>query len=85
MRLKRLRDVRRDRGLSQRELANRIGSYQPHIALIEDGKNVLPETADRITRALLCDVSDLVKPEEPVLTLKLSEIPPELLATLTRK
>jgi len=85
MRLKRLRNVRRDRGLSQRELAERVGTYQPHIALIEDGKNIRPETADKIARALLCDTSDLVQPEEPVITLRLSEIPPELLATLTKK
>jgi transcriptional regulator with XRE-family HTH domain len=85
MRLMRLRDVRRNRGLSQRELADRVGTYQPRIAMIESGTNILPETAEKIARALLCDVSDLVQPEEPVITLRLSEIPPEMLATLTKR
>jgi DNA-binding Xre family transcriptional regulator len=82
MRLMRLRDVRRDRGLSQRELADRVGTYQPRIAMIESGTNILPETAEKIAKALLCDVSDLVKPEEPTVTLRLSDLPPGLLQTL---
>ena len=85
MRLMRLRDVRRDRGLSQRELADRVGTFQPRIAMIESGTNIRQETAEKIARALLCDVSDLVQPDEPVITLRLSEIPPEMLATLTKK
>jgi hypothetical protein len=37
-----------------------------------------------IARALLCNVSDLVQPEEPTLTFKLSELNPEVLALLKR-
>ena len=84
MRLMRLRDVRRDRGLSQRELAERVGTYQPRIAMIESGTNILPETAQKIASALLCDVSDLVQPEEPTITLKVSDLPPEILQLLSR-
>jgi transcriptional regulator with XRE-family HTH domain len=82
MRLTRLRDVRRDRGLSQRELGERVGMHQPRIADIEGGIQIRPETAERIARGLLCDVSDLVKPEEPTITLKLSEVPPAMLELL---
>ena len=82
MRLLRLRDVRRDRGLSQRELGERVGMHQPRIAMIESGTQIRPETAERIARGLLWEVNDLVKPEEPTITLKLSELPPGLLETL---
>jgi DNA-binding Xre family transcriptional regulator len=85
MRLMRLRDVRRDRGLSQRELADRVGTYQPRIAMIESGTNILPETAEKIAWALLCEVSDLVQPEEPVVVLKVSDLPPGVLEMLTSK
>jgi transcriptional regulator with XRE-family HTH domain len=84
MRLMRLRDVRRDRGLSQRELGKRVGMHQPRIAMIESGTRIRPETAERIARGLLCDVADLVKPEEPTITLRLSEVPPQLLETLKK-
>jgi transcriptional regulator with XRE-family HTH domain len=84
LRLKRLRDVRQDRGLSQQQLATRVGTYQPQISRIEDGANILPETADRIAKALLCDVSDLVMPEEPTITLKLSDISPDVLEMLKK-
>ena len=84
MRLMKLRDVRRNRGLSQRELAKRVGTYQPRIAMIESGTNILPETAHKIASALLCDVSDLVQPEEPTITLKVSDLPPGVLEMLTK-
>ena len=85
MRLLRMKDVRRDRGLSQRALGERLGMVQARVAMIESGANILPRTAERIASALLCDVSDLIKPEESTITLKVSELPPELLATLTKK
>jgi hypothetical protein len=53
--------------------------------MIETGANVSRETAERLAAALLCDVADLMKPEEPTVTLRLSEIPAELLATLQRQ
>ena len=84
MHLKRLRDVRRDRGLSQRELGERIGVLQPRIAMIEGGANISRETANKLASALLCDVSDLVQPEEPTITFKVSDLPPEILQLLSR-
>ncbi len=87
MRLKRLRDVRQSRNLSQSALAARVSSTwdQPRISKIEDGASVRPETADRIAKALLCNVGDLVMPEEPTVTLKLSDLPPEILTLLAKK
>ena len=80
----RLRDVRRDRGLSQRELGERVGMHQPRIAMIEAGIQIRRETAERLAKGLLCDVEDLVKPDEPTITLRLSEVPPEMLEMLKR-
>jgi transcriptional regulator with XRE-family HTH domain len=82
MRLDRMKIMRRDRGLSQSELGARIGVLQPRVATIEGGASVTRETAEKIATALLCDVGDLVAPTEPTITLRLSEIPPELLALL---
>ncbi len=85
MRLDNLKAVRLSRNLSQRRLGERLGTTQGRVAMIEGGASVSPETADRYARALLCSVDDLVTPEEPTITLRVSEIPPELLATLTKK
>ncbi len=57
MQLKKLRDVRRDRELSQRELGERIGVNQSRISSIEWGTKVGRDTALRLAKALLCDVS----------------------------
>ena len=88
MHLENLRTVRKSRGLSQEEVGARLGlaesGAQSRIAMIEGGANVSRDTAERIARVLLCDVEDLVKPEEPTITLRLSEITPELLAALQK-
>jgi transcriptional regulator with XRE-family HTH domain len=84
MRLENLRNIRHDRNLSQSQLGSRIGVQQPRVAMIEGGANVTRETAVRIAGALLCDVEDLVKPEEPTITLRLSEVPPEMLEMLQK-
>ena len=84
MQLKKLRDVRRDRGLSQRELGERIGVNQPRISSIEWGTNVGRGTAERLAEALLCNVSDLTRPEEATITLKVSDLPPNVLEMLTK-
>jgi transcriptional regulator with XRE-family HTH domain len=72
------------RNLSQRQLGERLGTTQGRVSMIETGANVSRETAERYARALLCDISDLVTPDEPTVTLRLSEIPPELLGALTK-
>ena len=80
-----LRDVRKSRGLTQKELAYRLHTDQPRIAKIENGLSVPERTAQRIADALLCSVSDLVKPEEPTVTFKVSELSPEILQLLAEK
>jgi transcriptional regulator with XRE-family HTH domain len=85
MQLNNLKNMRRDRGLSQRELGQRIGVLQARVARIEGGTSVSPETAEKLSKALLCDVGDLVIPREPTITLKLSDLSPEMLQTLAKK
>jgi transcriptional regulator with XRE-family HTH domain len=85
MYLMRMKDVRKSRGLTQRELANRLHTDQPRIAKIENGLSVPERTAQRIADVLLCNVADLVQPEEPTVTFKLSELSPEVLHLLTKR
>ena len=80
--MRRMRDFRKSRGLTQRELANRLHTDQPHIAKIENGLSVPESTAQRIADVLLCNVADLAEPEEPTVTFKLSELTPEVMALL---
>jgi transcriptional regulator with XRE-family HTH domain len=84
MNLARMRDVRRSRGLTQRELATRLRTDQPRIAKIENGLSVPDRTAQRIADVLLCNVADLVQPEDPVLHIRLSDLPAELRTKLVR-
>ena len=65
MNLARMRDVRKSRGLKQRELANRLHTDQPRIAKIENGLSVPEWTAQRIADVLLCNVADLPSPRSP--------------------
>ena len=83
--MRRMKNVRKSRGLTQRELATRLHTDQPRIAKIENGLSVPERTAQRIADVLLCSVADLAEPDEPTVTLKLSELSPEVLALLTRK
>jgi transcriptional regulator with XRE-family HTH domain len=84
LKIERLKDVRRDRGLSQRELGRRVGMNQPRVSSIETGLNVSPALAQRFADVLMCDVADLRTPEEPTLTFKVSELPAEVLALLKK-
>jgi len=57
----RLREVRLKRGLSQQELAERVGIPQPHVSAMESGvkfPNLL--TVLRLAVALECKVTELV-------------------------
>ena len=85
MRLERMKDVRRDRGLTQTELAERIGSNQSYVSKIERGMTVPERVGRHIAETLLCEISDLTEPREPTLTLKLSTLNPEVLSLLTKK
>ena len=79
-----MKDVKRNRGLTQTELAERIGSNQSYVSKIERGMTVPSRVGEDIAHALLCNVSDLVQPEEPTLTFKVSELSPEVLALLKK-
>ncbi len=85
MQLSNLRNVRRSRGLTQEAVGRRIGVGQARISSIEWGTNVSRETAERLADALLCDVGDLMRQEEPTITLRLSDVPPEMLQAIGRK
>jgi transcriptional regulator with XRE-family HTH domain len=84
MRLDKMKDVRSNRGLTQTQLAERIDSNQSYVSKIERGMTVPKRVAERIAGVLLCDVSDLVRVEEPTLTFKVSELPAEVLALLKK-
>ena len=84
MRLEKMKDVRMNRGLTQSELATRLGSNQSYISKIERGMTVPKRVAEKIADVLLCDVADLQTPEEPTVTFKVSELPAEVLALLKR-
>jgi len=84
MRLERMKTVRQSRGLTQTELAERIGSNQSYVSKIERGMTVPSRVAERIAETLMCPVTDLAAPNEPVLSFKQSELNPEVLALLTK-
>lgn len=84
MKIERMKVVRRDRGLSQRQLGSRVGMNQPRVSSIENGLNVSPALAQRFADALLCEVAELQSPAEPTLTFRVSELPDEVLALLKR-
>ncbi len=80
MHLDRLRDVRRERGISQRELGERIGVLQARISSIEGGTNVSRQTAERLANALSVGIADLQRPLVGV-----EDLSPEVLRMLTQK
>ena len=85
MKIEKLGEVRRNRGLTQDEFSRRVGiNSQPRVSSIERGLHVSPELAQRCADVLMCNVSDLVQPEEPTLTFKVSELPAEVLALLKK-
>jgi DNA-binding XRE family transcriptional regulator len=57
-----LAKLRLNRGWSQKRLADAIGTSQPHIARIENGRdNVLLSTANELSRALEVSLDDINK------------------------
>lgn len=59
MKIENMKNIRKDRGLSQRELAKRTGMSQPRVSNIETGLSVSPKLAQRFADVLMCDVADL--------------------------
>ncbi len=64
--------------LRQQDVAERMGTTQGRVTTIECGASVRESTARRVADAVGCDVRDLVEEREPVISLRLSDIPPEL-------
>jgi transcriptional regulator with XRE-family HTH domain len=84
MKIENMKFVRKDRGLTQRELARQMGTSQARVSSIETGLNVSPKLTQKYADVLMCDVSELRTPEEPTLTFKVSELPAEVLALLKK-
>ena len=85
MQLSNLRNVRRSRGLTQKALGRRIGVGQARVSSIEWGTNVSHETAERLAAALLCNTGDLMRPDEPTITLRMSDLSPEMLQAIGKR
>ena len=85
MYLKNLRTIRKWRGLSQTEVADRTGLTQGRVSAIELGASCGEGSASRLARALSCRVEDMQLPESPTITLRLDELSPQQIAVLTKK
>ena len=85
MRLSKMKDVRVNLGLTQTQLAARLGSNQSYVSKIERGMTVPRRVAEKIADVLLCEVSDLVQPEEPTVTFRVSELSPEMLQAISKR
>lgn len=58
-----LRQLRRDGGLTQTEMARRLGISQPTLNRLESAsQNVTLKTLGQLCRALRCELGDLVRP-----------------------
>ena len=86
MKVERLKDVRKSRGLTQKEFGRRVGiNQQSRVSSIERGLHVSPELARRFADVLMCDVSELRTPDQPTITLRLSDLSPDQIAVLTKR
>lgn len=56
----RLKEMRKRKGLTQKELANKVGVSESYICQIEAGKMVSLTKLDKMAEALGCKVKDLV-------------------------
>ena len=60
---RRLRELRKERGLSQEELAFRAGLHRTYVSSAERGeRNVALINIERLAKALAVDMCDLVPP-----------------------
>jgi transcriptional regulator with XRE-family HTH domain len=85
MYLKNLRNIRKWRGLSQTEVADRTGLTQGRISALELGASTGEGTATKLARALSCRVEDMQLPEFPTVMLRLDRLTPEQIAVLTKR
>jgi transcriptional regulator with XRE-family HTH domain len=82
-----LTNMKRERtraGLTQARVGELMGTSQGRVTTIEGGASVRPDTAERVAKAIGCRVDDLIEPQEPVITMRLSELSPEQIAVLTK-
>ena len=56
----RLKDMRKSKGLTQKELADKAGVSESYICQIENGKMVSLTKLDKLAEVLGCKVKDLV-------------------------
>ena len=64
---RRLKYIRQQKGLTQRELAARVGITQPYIVMLETGKRTNPslQLLQRLARALRVPLSKLLEGRSP--------------------
>ncbi len=85
MYLKNLRTIRKWRGITQTEVADRTGLTQGRVSAIELGASCGEGTATKLASALSCRIADMQTPESPTVTLRLDELSPEQIAVLIKK
>ena len=85
MRLDHLYERRTARGWSQYDLADVSGVPQPTISRAENGLRVSRRTALLLAGALGVDVDSLSMGEQPTITLRVSDVPTELMEALSRR
>lgn len=56
----RLKEMRKSKGLTQKELADKAGVSESYICQIENGKMVSLNKLDKLAEVLGCKVKDLV-------------------------
>ncbi|WP_428247248.1 helix-turn-helix domain-containing protein [Ferrovibrio sp.] len=65
----RLRDLRLDRGLTQEELAEKLGTTKQHLGRLENSKSRLStEWIERLAEALQCHPLELLEDTVPAVT-----------------
>ena len=56
----RLKEMRKSKGLTQKELAGKVGVTESYISQIESGKMVSIKKLDDLAKALGCEARDLL-------------------------
>lgn len=85
LKLDHLYERRTARGWSQYDLADVSGIPQPTISRAENGLRVSRRTALLLAGALGVDVNALSMDEQPTITLRIADVPPELMEALSRR
>ena len=59
-----IKEVRKSKGITQKELAEMLGIKPPTLSQIENGNNPKIETLEKVSSALGCYVHELIETEE---------------------